>query len=65
MSHFHVARIYDIAKRRIQKTEHGSYEYGDRISRETGSAVPCRVSLPILHTQAESGAIYIRSIHYR
>ena len=25
-------------------------------SRETGSAVPSRVSLPILHTQAESGA---------
>ena len=28
-------------------------------SRETGSAVPCRVSLFVLHTQAESGA-YLR-----
>ena len=27
-------------------------------SRETGSAVPSRVSLLILHTQAESGACY-------
>ena len=114
MSHCNVARKYDTARRRIQKTKHGSYEYGGRIyrihsmyicmyghhiaeygptvygcqscsrsaeqgkltfpcprsrlriwSRETGSAVPSRVTLPILHTQAESRAIYIRSIHYQ
>ena len=33
-------------------------------SRETGSAVPSRVSLPILHTQAESGAYSMNSSRF-
>ena len=32
-------------------------------SRETGSAVPSRVSLPILHTWAESSIIYVMLSH--
>ena len=33
-------------------------------SRETGSAVPSRASLPILHTQAESGAYSRETLYY-